>query len=68
MTMSQEENAESTGIAENAADLRKLPDLLNLDLEELREADHPVLAEVLEGLRTRSGEPSEMLWGFTSAF
>ncbi|MEU3459792.1 FxSxx-COOH cyclophane-containing RiPP peptide [Streptomyces sp. NPDC006733] len=45
-----------------------LPDLLDLDLETLRELDHPVLSEVLEGLRGRLGEPTEMLWGFGNAF
>ncbi|MEV7393590.1 FxSxx-COOH cyclophane-containing RiPP peptide [Streptomyces sp. NPDC091215] len=44
-----------------------LPELLDLDLEELRTIQHPVLHEVLEGLRARAERPSEMLWGFTSA-
>lgn len=51
-----------------AADLPELPDLLGLDLAELRTLDHPVLTEVLERLRTRAHEPTEMLWGFNSAF
>lgn len=41
-----------------------LPDLLEVDLEELRTIRHPVLREVLEGLRERAERPSEMLWGF----
>ncbi|MDJ0342502.1 FxSxx-COOH cyclophane-containing RiPP peptide [Streptomyces sp. H10-C2] len=45
-----------------------LPDLLDLDLEALRELDHPVLSELLQGLRARLGEPTEMLWGFGNAF
>ncbi|MCM2421565.1 MULTISPECIES: FxSxx-COOH cyclophane-containing RiPP peptide [unclassified Streptomyces] len=63
--MRQGENAERTDLPDGAAEL---PDPLTLDLESLREADHPVLAEVLEGLRTRLGEPTEILWGFNSAF
>ncbi|MCZ4095918.1 FXSXX-COOH protein [Streptomyces sp. So13.3] len=63
--MGQENSAERTG---TAADPDGLPDLLDLDLETLRELDHPVLSEVLEGLRTRLGEPSETLWAFNSAF
>ncbi|GGJ11423.1 FxSxx-COOH cyclophane-containing RiPP peptide [Streptomyces brasiliensis] len=42
-----------------------LPDLLEVDLEELRTIQHPVLREVLEGLRERAERPSEMLWGFS---
>ncbi|MGW2957692.1 FxSxx-COOH cyclophane-containing RiPP peptide [Streptomyces sp. NPDC001220] len=44
-----------------------LPELLDLDLEELRTIQHPVLHEVLEGLRERAERPSEMLWGFNNA-
>ncbi|WP_330459778.1 FxSxx-COOH protein [Streptomyces sp. NBC_00820] len=44
-----------------------LPDLLALDLEELRTVEHPVLQEVLAGLRERAERPSEMLWGFNSS-
>lgn len=44
-----------------------LPDLAQLDLRELREFDHPVLAEVLAELRERAEEPAEMLWNFNSA-
>ncbi|MFI8994429.1 FxSxx-COOH cyclophane-containing RiPP peptide [Streptomyces sp. NPDC053542] len=51
-----------------AGELPELPDLLALDLAELRTVDHPVLAEVLERIRTRVDEPTEMLWGFNSAF
>ncbi|WP_328671373.1 FxSxx-COOH cyclophane-containing RiPP peptide [Streptomyces sp. NBC_00328] len=49
-------------------DPAELPDLLDLDLAELRTVQHPVLAEMLAELRTRSGQPSEILWGFNSAF
>ncbi|MFJ9586331.1 FxSxx-COOH cyclophane-containing RiPP peptide [Streptomyces acidicola] len=45
-----------------------LPDLLELDLAELRTIQHPVLREVLEDLRERAARPSEMLWGFNNAF
>lgn len=45
-----------------------LPDLLGLDLAELRTIDHPVLDEVLADLRERAARPSEMLWGFNNAF
>ncbi|MGW3911086.1 FxSxx-COOH cyclophane-containing RiPP peptide [Streptomyces sp. NPDC005070] len=51
-----------------APDPAELPELLDLDLAELRTVQHPVLAEVLSELRTRSGQPSEILWGFNSAF
>ncbi|WP_156726037.1 FxSxx-COOH cyclophane-containing RiPP peptide [Streptomyces apocyni] len=44
-----------------------LPDLLELDLEQLRTLDHPVLTAVLADLRERVAEPSETLWGFNSA-
>ncbi|MEU2713812.1 FxSxx-COOH cyclophane-containing RiPP peptide [Streptomyces sp. NPDC007205] len=42
------------------------PDLAALDLEELRTVEHPVLKEVLAGLRERAERPSEMLWGFNN--
>ncbi|MFE1289085.1 FxSxx-COOH cyclophane-containing RiPP peptide [Streptomyces sp. NPDC058751] len=45
-----------------------VPDLLDLDLAALRTVQHPVLTEVLADLRARSGEPSEILWGFNNAF
>ncbi|MGW9024460.1 FxSxx-COOH cyclophane-containing RiPP peptide [Streptomyces sp. NPDC055722] len=45
-----------------------LPDLLGLDLDELRTLRHPVLSEVLEELRERAAQPSEMLWGFDNSF
>ncbi|WP_316783795.1 FxSxx-COOH cyclophane-containing RiPP peptide [Streptomyces sasae] len=44
-----------------------LPELLDLDLEELRTLQHPVLRAVLEELRERAERPSEMLWGFNQA-
>jgi len=45
----------------------QLPDLLGLDLEELRTVRNPVLQEVLEDLRERAARPSEMLWGFNNS-
>ncbi|MEU3984997.1 FxSxx-COOH cyclophane-containing RiPP peptide [Streptomyces sp. NPDC026672] len=44
-----------------------LPDLLGVDLEELRTVQHPVLREVLADLRERATRPSEMLWGWNNA-
>jgi FXSXX-COOH protein len=41
-----------------------LPDLLALDLAELRTIGHPVLREVVQDLRERAGRSSETLWGF----
>ncbi|MEW2168218.1 FxSxx-COOH cyclophane-containing RiPP peptide [Streptomyces sp. NPDC007084] len=46
----------------------ELPDLLELDLAELRAVRHPVLDEVLAELRERAAQPSEMLWGFNNSF
>ncbi|AVV40521.1 FxSxx-COOH protein [Streptomyces sp. ID05-04B] len=43
-----------------------LPDLLALDLAELRTIGHPVLREVVEDLRERAARSSETLWGFDS--
>ncbi|MEB8336248.1 FxSxx-COOH cyclophane-containing RiPP peptide [Streptomyces endophyticus] len=43
------------------------PDLTDLSLAELREAQHPVLDAVLADLREREERPGEMLWGFNSA-
>ncbi|MGI5470849.1 FxSxx-COOH cyclophane-containing RiPP peptide [Streptomyces sp. CA-132043] len=63
------DRAGAAGAAVPPADgLPELPDLLALDLAELRTVEHPVLAEVLERIRTRVDEPTEMLWGFNSAF
>lgn len=45
-----------------------LPDLLALKLADLRTIQHPVLAEVLEELRERAVQPTEMLWGFNNSF
>ncbi|MEU2262431.1 FxSxx-COOH cyclophane-containing RiPP peptide [Streptomyces sp. NPDC019645] len=60
---------ESADESTSAADASgELPDLLGLDLEQLRTLDHPVLSEVLAELRDRAGQPREMLWGFTNAF
>lgn len=47
---------------------RELPDLLGLDLAELRTLEHPVLSEVVADLRGRAEQPRELLWGFTNAF
>ncbi|MGD1222271.1 MULTISPECIES: FxSxx-COOH cyclophane-containing RiPP peptide [Streptomyces] len=55
------------GLADRPAP-EELPDLLELDLADLRTIQHPVLAEVLTELRDRAGQPSEMLWGFNNAF
>ena len=44
----------------------ELPQLLDLELSELRTVEHPVLDEVLAGLRERMSEPTEMLWGSTA--
>ncbi|WP_431036727.1 FxSxx-COOH cyclophane-containing RiPP peptide [Streptomyces sp. P6-2-1] len=44
-----------------------LPDLTALDLRALRALDHPVLGEVIDGLRERAGNSTEMLWGFNNA-
>ncbi|MFF7978482.1 FxSxx-COOH cyclophane-containing RiPP peptide [Streptomyces sp. NPDC007901] len=52
---------------EHEEPLPELPELLGLDLEELRTVRHPVLNEVLEGLRERAERPSEMLWGFNNS-
>ncbi|WP_210572442.1 FxSxx-COOH protein [Streptomyces sp. NBC_00445] len=45
-----------------------LPDVLGLDLEELRTSQNPVLREVLADLRERSLRPKEMLWGWNNSF
>ncbi|MFE6287365.1 FxSxx-COOH cyclophane-containing RiPP peptide [Streptomyces sp. NPDC057877] len=60
--MADSDGAETTGQQE------ELPDLLALDLEELRTLRHPVLGEVLADLRERAMRPNEMLWGFNNAF
>jgi FXSXX-COOH protein len=54
--------------AGSAVTQEPLPDLLGLDLDELRTLRHPVLTEVLEELRERAAQPSEMLWGFNNSF
>ncbi|WP_405882429.1 FxSxx-COOH protein [Streptomyces sp. NBC_01136] len=58
---------EPPGAEERFPDLLGL-DLLGLDLADLRTIQHPVLAEVLEDLTERAGQPGEMLWGFNNAF
>ncbi|MFJ9564133.1 FxSxx-COOH cyclophane-containing RiPP peptide [Streptomyces fuscichromogenes] len=59
---------ESADSPEPAGPTEPLPDLLELDLGELRKADHPVLREVLAELAERAVRPTEMLWGFNNAF
>ncbi|POX41156.1 FXSXX-COOH protein [Streptomyces sp. Ru73] len=63
-----EDRAAAGAAVPPAGELPELPDLLALGLAELRTVEHPVLAEVLERIRTRVDEPTEMLWGFNSAF
>ncbi|WP_229877691.1 FxSxx-COOH cyclophane-containing RiPP peptide [Streptomyces bluensis] len=62
------ENQLSAGAMGSGRPQPPLPDLLELDLAELRTIQHPVLREVLEDLRERAARPSEMLWGFNNAF
>ncbi|MFH9978637.1 FxSxx-COOH cyclophane-containing RiPP peptide [Streptomyces sp. NPDC017179] len=45
-----------------------LPDVLEMDLEELRTIQNPVLREVLANLRERAERPGEMLWGHNNSF
>ncbi|WP_046776124.1 FxSxx-COOH cyclophane-containing RiPP peptide [Streptomyces yangpuensis] len=45
----------------------RLPDLSGLDLAALRGIDHPVLAEVIEGLVERVTHPAEVLNAFDSS-
>ncbi|MEU9556032.1 FxSxx-COOH cyclophane-containing RiPP peptide [Streptomyces fumanus] len=56
----------STGAAEQRPE--PLPDLLALDLDRLGTIEHPVLREVVQELRSRAAEPSEMMWGFDNSF
>ncbi|RSS62843.1 FxSxx-COOH cyclophane-containing RiPP peptide [Streptomyces sp. WAC06614] len=44
----------------------ELPDLSGVDLRELRGIEHPVLAEVLDGLVERVLRPAEVLNAFDS--
>ncbi|MEU8772862.1 FxSxx-COOH cyclophane-containing RiPP peptide [Streptomyces sp. NPDC048606] len=44
----------------------RLPDLSGLDLAALRGIDHPVLAEVIEGMVDRVTHPAEILNAFDS--
>ncbi|MEU6088031.1 FxSxx-COOH cyclophane-containing RiPP peptide [Streptomyces sp. NPDC047085] len=60
------ENAGPPQDLTDVPDLPDLPELTALDLEELRTVEHPVLREVLAGLRERAERPSEMLWGFNN--
>ncbi|MFF3019536.1 FxSxx-COOH cyclophane-containing RiPP peptide [Streptomyces sp. NPDC057939] len=59
-----------TGRQETAATARpcpgRLPDLSGLDLAALRGIDHPVLAEVIEGMVERVTHPAEILNAFDS--
>ncbi|MEU1367282.1 FxSxx-COOH cyclophane-containing RiPP peptide [Streptomyces sp. NPDC005803] len=67
--MSESTRDDGAGAAvSGAGPAGELPDLLGLDLEDLRTLDHPVLAEVVADLRGRAQEPQEMLWGFDAAF
>ncbi|MFE0577528.1 MULTISPECIES: FxSxx-COOH cyclophane-containing RiPP peptide [unclassified Streptomyces] len=45
----------------------RLPDLSGLDLAALRGIDHPVLAEVIEGLVERVAHPAEILNAYDSS-
>lgn len=45
---------------------RSLPDLSGLDLAALRGIDHPVLAQVIEGMVERVTHPAEILNAFDS--
>ncbi|MFI5616321.1 FxSxx-COOH cyclophane-containing RiPP peptide [Streptomyces sp. NPDC051567] len=44
----------------------RLPDLSGFDLAALRGIDHPVLAEVIEGMVERVTHPAEILNAFDS--
>uniref|UniRef100_A0AAU2JW38 FxSxx-COOH protein n=1 Tax=Streptomyces sp. NBC_00049 TaxID=2903617 RepID=A0AAU2JW38_9ACTN len=44
----------------------RLPDLSGLDLAALRGIDHPVLAQVIEGMVERVTHPAEILNAFDS--
>ncbi|GGU45845.1 FxSxx-COOH cyclophane-containing RiPP peptide [Streptomyces daghestanicus] len=57
-----------TGATYGPAAAEPLPDLLGLDLAELGTIEHPVLREVLQDLRARAAEPSDMMWGFDNSF
>ncbi|MDQ0959202.1 FXSXX-COOH protein [Streptomyces sp. B4I13] len=62
-TTAQDVGAGGPGAGESGVG-EPLPDLLALDLAELRTIGHPVLREVVEDLRERAGRSSETLWGF----
>ncbi|MEU6758624.1 FxSxx-COOH cyclophane-containing RiPP peptide [Streptomyces sp. NPDC046685] len=59
-----------TNHQEAAAETRqcpgRLPDLSGLDLAALRGIDHPVLAQVIEGMVERVTHPAEILNAFDS--
>ncbi|MFD3584870.1 FxSxx-COOH cyclophane-containing RiPP peptide [Streptomyces sp. NPDC058683] len=59
---------QSLSEAESVGATEPLPDLLELDLGELKRVDHPVLRQVLVELTERAVRPTEMLWGFNNAF
>ncbi|GAA4817894.1 FxSxx-COOH protein [Streptomyces ziwulingensis] len=56
------------GLDLDLANPSSLPALLSMDLEELGTIEHPVLREVVQELRARAAEPSDMLWGFDNSF
>ncbi|WP_399014768.1 FxSxx-COOH cyclophane-containing RiPP peptide [Streptomyces sp. FIT100] len=63
----EEPSMSEEGAEADTTPLPDLPDLLSLDLAELRTLRHPVLSELVAELRDRAEQPTEMLWGFTSA-
>ncbi|MFJ6636304.1 FxSxx-COOH cyclophane-containing RiPP peptide [Streptomyces sp. NPDC091376] len=66
--MSESVRKEAEEVAPAGGQGGELPDLLGLDLAELRTLEHPVLSEVVADLRGRAEQPRELLWGFTNAF
>ncbi|MFJ4778194.1 FxSxx-COOH cyclophane-containing RiPP peptide [Streptomyces sp. NPDC088762] len=53
-------------MAQSPACPARLPDLSGLDLAALRGIDHPVLAQVIEGMVERVTHPAEILNAFDS--
>ncbi|MGR4882083.1 FxSxx-COOH cyclophane-containing RiPP peptide [Streptomyces sp. LARHCF249] len=56
---------QNTAVVVHACPAR-LPDLSGLDLAALRGIDHPVLAQVIEGMVERVTHPAEILNAFDS--